>query len=296
MSELGPALTDEQWSQIRQIVHDEALRARVAASFLPLYGPLPGDATTVPADSLHQPKAGEAGTLSVDDYATIRLATVAVNVNLKNHMLADRELGAAAVMFRRAANIIARVEDAVIFRGMTVNAGAPPVIPGADGLPLVYSVSGATAEGLAALAAAARTIPIRPGAGADLGANVFTAVVEAIDAIEAAAYYKPYACVLASDLFAAVYTPMPNSMVLPADSLPPVLSGPLLRSSTLEPGTGIVVSLQGNPAEIVVGSDIHVRYLQAKEDGESVFRVSQRFVLRVKDATALALVKKVVGP
>ena len=50
MSEFGPALTDDQWSRIRQIVHDEALRARVAASFLPLYGPLPGDSTTVPAD------------------------------------------------------------------------------------------------------------------------------------------------------------------------------------------------------------------------------------------------------
>ena len=42
MSDFGPALTDDQWNRIRQIVHDEALRARVAASFLPLYGPYAG--------------------------------------------------------------------------------------------------------------------------------------------------------------------------------------------------------------------------------------------------------------
>ena len=28
MSDFGPALSDDQWSKIRQIVHDEALRAR----------------------------------------------------------------------------------------------------------------------------------------------------------------------------------------------------------------------------------------------------------------------------
>jgi len=33
MGDFCPALTDDQWNRIRQIVHDEALRARVAASF-----------------------------------------------------------------------------------------------------------------------------------------------------------------------------------------------------------------------------------------------------------------------
>ena len=114
MSDFGPALSDDQWNRIRQIVHDEALRARVAASFLPLYGPLPGDATTVPEDSLSY-RTRLQGTLAVNDFDTIRLATVAVNVNVRNHMLADPELAAASIMFRRAANIVARVEDAIIF-------------------------------------------------------------------------------------------------------------------------------------------------------------------------------------
>jgi hypothetical protein len=52
------------------------------------------------------------------------------------------------------------------------------------------------------------------------------------------------------------------------------------------------VSQQGNPVEIVVASDIHVRYLQGTPDGEHMFRASQRFALRVKDNTAVALIKR----
>ena len=32
--------TDEQWNKVRQVVYEEARRARVAGNVLPLYGPL----------------------------------------------------------------------------------------------------------------------------------------------------------------------------------------------------------------------------------------------------------------
>ena len=35
--------TDEQWALVMQTVQKEASRARVAATFLPLFGPLPPD-------------------------------------------------------------------------------------------------------------------------------------------------------------------------------------------------------------------------------------------------------------
>jgi uncharacterized linocin/CFP29 family protein len=281
MGDFGPALTDDQWTKIRQIVHDEALRARVAASFLPLYGQLPGDATTVPEDSLSYPGAAPNQRIAIDDFTPIRLATVSVNVFIKNHMLADPELMAATIMFKRAANIVARVEDAFIFRGR--NAANNPPIPGTGTLPQVFDFAGADPyQGLIDLAPVNSPLP-----AGNVGRAVFVAVVGAINILEAASYYKPFACVLADDLFAAIYTPVGASMVLPADSIPPILNGPLLRSSTLDPGTGFVVSLQGNPVEIVVASDIHVRYLQSTLTGEHAFRVSQRFVLRVKDITAI---------
>jgi hypothetical protein len=56
VSDFGPAVTDDQWNRIRQIVHDEALRARAVESFPPVYRPLLGDATNVPTDELLGPR------------------------------------------------------------------------------------------------------------------------------------------------------------------------------------------------------------------------------------------------
>ena len=39
--------SDEQWARANQVVQEEAKRARVAATFLPLYGPLDADADFV---------------------------------------------------------------------------------------------------------------------------------------------------------------------------------------------------------------------------------------------------------
>ena len=44
--------TDEQWALVTQTVQKEASRARVAATFLPLFGPLPPDTDFVRADKL----------------------------------------------------------------------------------------------------------------------------------------------------------------------------------------------------------------------------------------------------
>jgi uncharacterized linocin/CFP29 family protein len=218
--------------------------------------------------------------LKVDDDTTIQLASVAVNVTVKNHMLADPELAAASILFRRAANIVARVEDAIIFRGRMKD-NEPPIL-GLDGVPPVFAVSGSNYKGLFDANDDQIDLPPDPS-----GQEIFAAIVGAINALENAAYFKPFACVLSDSLFRTIYKPIANSMVLPADSIPPILNGPLLRSSTLEEDTGLVVSLQGNPVDIVVGKDIHVRYLQGTPDGDHLFRVSQRFVLRVKDPTAI---------
>ncbi len=271
----------EQWEKIRQTVHDEALRSRVAASFLPLYGPLPDATETVPKNELHYPDS-KGGLLAVNDHETLRVANVAVNVELRSHMVADPELAAATVLFRRAAEVVARVEDAIIFCGR--HGDGPPA--GADQVPPIYTIGGAPRyDGL--LDRAASTLSAEAPHGESHGVAVFDTVVQGVLQLETQGYYRPYACVLGHGLFAAVNRPIPASMVLPRDSLPPFLEGPLLRSSCLPPNEGLLISLQGDPVEIVVPSDISVRFLQATAEGRYLFRVSQRFVLRVKDARAI---------
>lgn len=280
---------DAEWSRVRQIVHDEAMRVRVAASFLPLYGPLQGGAETAAMNRLgvrESEQTGAPGMLEVDDHTTKPFASVSVNVHLKNHMLADPELLAATALFRRAAGIVARVEDAILFNGKK---GAK--LHGTEGIENVFHIGGARDyEGLTT--DREHKVGIPGGPEVERGPNVFRAVVNAVLELEKSGYHRPFAVVLAHDLFRDIHEPIPKSMVLPRDGIPPIIEGPLVRSSSLPDGTGLVISLQGDPVEIVVPSDISVRYLQATLEGSHVFRVSQRFLLRVKDGRAIAVLTR----
>jgi uncharacterized linocin/CFP29 family protein len=188
------------------------------------------------------------------------------------------------MMFRRAADIVARVEDALIFNGQPATGEGPATAP--VGLPAIYRVSGGGCHpGL--LESAATEVKVGRKGAAVTGPEVFEAVVEGVTKLERAGHYGPFALVLGDRMFQAVNTPIPQSMVLPRDSILPYLNGPLLRSSVIEDTAGVMISLTGEPVEIVVPKDISVRYLQTTMDARHVFRVSQRFVLRVKDASAI---------
>ena len=49
--------TDEQWARVTDTIQQEANRARVAATFLPLYGPLPPDTDYVAKDEITPQRA-----------------------------------------------------------------------------------------------------------------------------------------------------------------------------------------------------------------------------------------------
>lgn len=298
MSDAALPWTGEQWDRIRQVVHDEALRTRVAASFLPLYGPLPGGTEIVPKNAMeYQAEAARPGAerMVVNDHDSMRLCSVSVNVYLRNHMLADPELAAAITMFRRAASIIARVEDAILFNGRQKDTrdedGRDAYgVKETGGIPKVYEVGGEE-DCLGLLEYGAGLFHSAPQDKTVTGPTVFTALVNGILELERNAYFKPYGLVLGHSLFARINEPIPNSMVLPRDSIPPFLDGPMLRSSNLPADTGLLVSLMGEPVEIVVPGDISVRYLQPMLDGSHAFRVSGRFRLRVKDPGAIVSIK-----
>jgi uncharacterized linocin/CFP29 family protein len=113
--------TDDQWNRVRQVVYEEARKARVAGNVLPLYGPLDPDATYVSKELLTYDKApSEALTskrISVNNQETWPLLTLQIEVFLRGAQVADPELSSALAAFRRAANILARLEDTIIFNG-----------------------------------------------------------------------------------------------------------------------------------------------------------------------------------
>jgi uncharacterized linocin/CFP29 family protein len=331
--------TDEQWASVNQAIQEEAKRARVAATFLPLYGPLDADADFVRRqDILYSASAGmrtaaaaEVSTalleyssamaagnyaaaltaqerftgaqailgrqrLGIDDRDTIRLATLQVLVPIRNAQMADPEMGSVLALFRRAANVIARLEDAIVFRGLAqsptiVGGYAPPA--GVIGLPGIWQITGAqSAEGLWSITSPREWFRVSPRPRALRGHAIVSAVSGAIGLLEENGHFGPFAVTLGQGLFLVAQTPDVGSLVMPQDRIIPFLGGgPLLRSSTLDAlggFSGLVVALGGAPVELVVASDVSLQFLQVTSEPVFIFRVSEKIALRIREPRAIA--------
>jgi uncharacterized linocin/CFP29 family protein len=285
--------TEDHWNRIVSAITEEAQKGRVAAQMFPQVGPEDPTTIAVPSFSIEaRPTPPQPATapqrLHVDSDPTLFLTRIAVNVYLHTREAADPNLMAALGMFRRAANYIARIEDALIFNGRPGPNLFPPF--GLAGIPNVSQVTGNGApEGLFIGPAGQRTfIPVAAAAGNNLGEQVVTSIIQSINALDASGQLGPYACALSPALFEAVCTPNGN-LVLPRDRILPFLQGPLVRSSAIRPYYGVVVALSANPVELVVASDIGVRFLQTTEEPRLVFRVSERVALRLKETAAISI-------
>jgi hypothetical protein len=342
-----PNWTDEQWRRVNDLVATEADKARVAARFLPLYGPVDPSVVAVPDYLLgNRPNPAFAplralNRLDVDSSPNTYLATITIQIPLANHEVAEPELQAASVAFRRAAVTIARVEDALLFNGQAAPNIAPaPTFPGGwlANLPPIFSISGGAQQSGLVPAGAMPNVPppfanIAPrvdiplpvpaaaaGVAFPWGGTVRQALMEewsqiivrtisdTVASLEGNGHAGPFACFLSPDVFEAVHTPSP-SMVLPRDRILPFLGGEYLcRSNTIPNGYGIVVagvpayetdahgkrqkqSGGGSPVEIVVATDISLRYLQQTPEPKFLFRIWEKIALRVKEWDAVAVLR-----
>jgi uncharacterized linocin/CFP29 family protein len=287
--------SEEQWGRVNRTVQEEAQKARIAAQFLPTSTVTDPTAVAVPDLSLGTnllAAQDPVRRLQVSYTPGTFLASISVNVALTSREAEDPEQRGALIQFRKAANLIARVEDALIFCGQT-GAGLLPV--GVAGLPPVVRVSGGGNQpGLAVPPPLGplwylprQDLPLAGG-----GNDLATQIIAAVGLLEAAGHNRPFACVLSQDLFTELHLPSP-SLVLPRDRVVPFLDGgPLLRSSTLPVGQGVVVALGGSPIEIVVAKELKVRYLQTTTEPRHVIRVSERLALRVTEWDSIVVLHK----
>jgi uncharacterized linocin/CFP29 family protein len=271
--------TDEQWARVNQVIQEEASRARVAATFLPLYGPLPPDTDFVRDETIRYGTTAADAHIEIDDTTTIRLATLQVRVFLRGAQVADPNMASALQTFRRAANILARLEDAVVFRGQA-DAGKGPAV-GAPPLGRWQILGGYKSDGLL-------------GSGPAMvqalnnGPSLVKGVSQSIGDLEGMGHFGPFAVVLGKELFRAAQTPGKKSLVLPQDRIIPFLGGgSLLRSTTLPKNRGVVVALGGAPVELVIATDVSLNFLQVTTDPIFVFRVFEKIVLRIKEKAAI---------
>jgi uncharacterized linocin/CFP29 family protein len=314
----GPGWSDAQWELIAKTVTEAFDKANVAGKFLPCYGPLPERDDYVRKEVVET----EDNVVSVSDDTTLKLFTLAVNVPLSREQVRDEGLSSALLAFRRAAVMLAQVEDRLVFKGFqsakdkeiegrakaskadaqtaktellekmvsSVVTNTPGELVGLAAKAKVFVVS--TANGGAQGRAQARRGQADNSPDDDTkqqkrGEELITAVSRAIGELEFRAHPGPFACVLGSDLFDDAHTPRTRSMVLPADRIKPLLRGPLLRSGLMDDATGILVSLSGTDIDLVVATPPRVQFLQVKEDAKYLFRVYEKFTMRIKDPGAI---------
>jgi uncharacterized linocin/CFP29 family protein len=368
--------TDQQWASLRAAVQESARKARVASSFLPLSGPLPPEQTTVPSQWMSESdvesrQRGESEKrLETVTGRTLHLTTIACNVYLRGSEVADPELGAAKSMLRRAAEVLARLEDAIVFNGLGDDPeGVPTWAESGDPIvkPTIYRITGGRGhtgllqapgklwrekasdqkkavldanralvraildgdekrraeaqqkldDATTALTNQAKRLGILatppssptgeskggPGEKSERGpmcvsldpskkpAPIVNAVVAAISKLEERGQFGPFAVVLDDRLFGLAHAPEDGSLVLPSDRILPFLGGgPLLRSSTIPKGEGMVVALAGSPVELVVATDMDVKFLEITLEPRYVLRVFERFVLRIKQLDAVCAI------
>ena len=289
--------SQEIWDRIDQAVHAECQRTKIAAKFLPMYGPIDPKATTVPSDTVLAETVGaerQPSILSVDETATTPIVEIQVQFELTPQQVHDEQkLMTAVTLATRAANQLSQAEDLLIFQG-----------PVALQNPLfqqnrVQLRSGRPAVGLVNLATLpiqtveVRSLPPRPDdTQTRWGENSFAAVASAYSILQsgdglAQAHYGPYALVFQDVPYADTYAPLATTLIMPADRIKPLVTEGFFGTGTLPALSGFMISLGGNTVDLVMARDSTTAFLQEDPDGRFRFRVFERFVVREKDPTAV---------
>jgi uncharacterized linocin/CFP29 family protein len=287
----------DQWAMLQKLVQDSAQKVKVAASFLPLTGPLPPGQQYVPAGTITVSPGAAPQPLQIDGVTTLPLVTISSGVKLTAGQVSDPHLAAARQELSLVGNVLGRLEDEIIFSGLVAAAGAGKWVrlygtTKAKPAPLqtrpeIYTVDGNDQDcaGLLTVPVGATkfgTAPAGGGAPAQPApVELVRAIVEAITDLETKGYPGPVACVLGGDLFLEAVTPS-ASMVLPKESIVPFLGGgPFLRSAYVPRDHGCIVSLGASALDLVVGSALQMEYL-GRQGTDHVLSVSETFKLRIQ--------------
>ena len=111
--------------------------------------------------------------------------------------------------------------------------------------------------------------------------------------LQSQGYGKPFICVLDSQRYADALTPAGDALTVPADRLEPTLGHKLVLSSALQPNkgerAGVLLSLAGDAVDLVMATEAVPEFTFVNEKGRLVFRVVERFALRIKDQAAIVV-------
>jgi uncharacterized linocin/CFP29 family protein len=216
--------------------------------------------------------------MTVDEGATSPLVELSVPFGLRQDQVGDPQLSAALTLVTRAANLLSQAEDVLVFQGDSGRS-----------LAIFESVTclGQAGRGLLDAQDSVIQVQLPQADPSGFGAAIFQAVVDGCAQLQTRGHYGPYALALSSALYADTFSPLPDSMVMPADQIKPLVTQAFVGTGSLPTNAGVLLSVGGETIDIAVGSDPVTAFTQVDPNGTSWFRLFERFALRIKDQSAI---------
>jgi hypothetical protein len=311
-----PEWTQDIWDAINKAAADEHQRTAIAAQFLT--PPVPDDtmAGTVPHDTVI---VGDDGALSVDESENRTVVEISVQFRVRSTQVDNEaKLKTAESLTTRAANLLARGEDLIIFQGLAalqdplftsksiqlINPKNPK--HGANGVDsFIFENNPQTIE----------VAPVESNPNPTLsiyGENTYAAVAKAYALLQQS-HYGRQALVLPSTIYADTYASRSTTLDIPAitaDRIKGLIGPQVYGTSTLpglsdpssakkvspSPAKGVLTAIEGNTVDLVVQMAPTVACVtQDQASGDYIFKVYERFAFRLKDPKAVVELDFVPG-
>jgi hypothetical protein len=195
---------------------------------------------------------------------------------------------------RLTAAAIANAEDTILFLGP---GSIPVLIPPAGVVNVTNVPPAAIPPAFAAIppgffAETANYPPFSGVAGAGPGVlgDILGAVAVGMAALSGRFQPGPYALFLSPIRYAQTFAPpaAPGVLLTPGDQITHVVTGGfyMVNSLAANPDVGILVSLGGEPAKIILGNEAMTAFTHIDAQGNYHFRVFERIQMVVQDGRA----------
>ena len=266
---------DAIWGEIDKAVRDEMGRIRVAQKVFP--STVVNNLLPVPTNVFLAPRSSERAVLGAGDDSFQPFIEISIEFVLTHAQVdAEESMHLGSSLARLAGSAIAASEDAILFLGGStiVRDSRPPVI----------NTTGATVTNVNAIprgfVGEAANNPAAPAA------PILNLLADGIGRLNSRGQPGPYALFLSPIRYAETYSPPAGTLATAADSIVTLATGGFYAVNSLPDNTGILVSLGGEPAKIVLGSDATTAFVFVDGQGTYHFRVFERLQLMVRDGRA----------
>jgi uncharacterized linocin/CFP29 family protein len=260
------------WSDIDKAVQEEVGRIRVAQKVFPstvVNNVLPVSTKRVGSPGFILPPPGPTPD-EFEPFFEISREFVLTQAEVDG----EENVHLAPSFAKSAANVIANAEDMILLWGLAglpfggVNVtNLPAIPPGFMGEAAYYAPTPFYAV-----------------------ANILTAIADGRALLNARFQTGPYALFLSPTRYAQTFAqPALGLFVTPGDQIPRMVTGGFYMVNGLVNPWGILVSLGGEPAKIILGTDAITAFTHTDVQGNYHFRVFERIQLVVRDGRAFQI-------